>query len=953
MPCAPHAPRAAAALAALALVLGCIAVASRAIWRAQLPLPPPPLILLQRATLRPAARSVALDGGHAALPASDGDAWWDGSCTRAAQFVVALAPPIDGRRRAAVLAELARSGGVMVGYVPQHSFLVLANETTVAHLARCADVQHVARFAPEWRIAPELEDALAGASEGGVLRVELSAVAAPGLRIAAVRRSVAALLGARGAVLDASASGKLLLSLDVAAAPALLQALAAQPYTHWLAPAAEVRVRNYFASALLQGARGAAQAPADAAAALPLWEAGLRGQGQLIGIGDSGIDMRSCYFAHEFNGSLLPPGPEHRKVVAYNALYADGVDGNGHGTHTAGSLAGACAPGSLDATPDAARWNGVAPAARLVFTDLGTGAGGRLFLPSSLSEYFEFSFYKGARIHSDSWGGDSSAYDVLAAEVDDFAWRHRDFLPVFASGNFGGAPGGAHVANPATSKNALAVGATLSGGEAGPPNVRVAELVTLLGEAFRLYLPRMAFADTPLGRAPASRLWELRVADPPDGCTPALPPLRGAVLLLQRGGTCDADGKLADALAAGAVAVLLYNNDSSGFFPLPGGSSARIAAATMPLSQGERLRALVMDAGGRLPVRFAASRASEARADTLAAFSSAGPTRDGRIKPDLVAPGETRSAAAKANADAGGSCDTGDLTGTSMAAPIVAGAAALVRQYFLDGFYPSGAARSADTLAPSGPLVKAVLINGAVALLGSCETGVPLEPPPSPRQGFGRVSLAQQSLPLAATTTDADAVRLFVSDGASLTAGETHRYCLLLAQPPRAVSLTAADLLDAAASLRELRITLGWHDPPAVLAAAGPKLVNDLDLRVTALPPDAAAPAPLCGVPPNRLDNVERCVLPQPEGGAFLVEVEAHAVPWPAADTGGQPYALVATGPGLCGARLRGGAASCDGVLPQLRAGCTAALPAEPPPAPVGCSIWAALFGRSACSSGG
>ncbi len=51
------------------------------------------------------------------------------------------------------------------------------------------------------------------------------------------------------------------------------------------------------------------------------------------------------------------------------------------------------------------------------------------------------------------------------------------------------------------------------------------------------------------------------------------------------------------------------------------------------------------------------------------------------------------------------------LQGTSMATPLAAGSAALVRQYFLDGFYPSGAATPAAAFAPSGVLVKAVMLG--------------------------------------------------------------------------------------------------------------------------------------------------------------------------------------------------------------------------------------------------
>ncbi len=47
-----------------------------------------------------------------------------------------------------------------------------------------------------------------------------------------------------------------------------------------------------------------------------------------------------------------------------------------------------------------------------------------------------------------------------------------------------------------------------------------------------------------------------------------------------------------------------------------------------------------------------------------------------------------------------------------MATPVVAGSAALVRQYFMDGYYPSGKRNEADKRTPSGALIKAVMISG-------------------------------------------------------------------------------------------------------------------------------------------------------------------------------------------------------------------------------------------------
>lgn len=47
-----------------------------------------------------------------------------------------------------------------------------------------------------------------------------------------------------------------------------------------------------------------------------------------------------------------------------------------------------------------------------------------------------------------------------------------------------------------------------------------------------------------------------------------------------------------------------------------------------------------------------------------------------------------------------------------MSTPVVAGAVALLRQYFMQGFYPTGAAVAGSAYSPSGPLLKAVLLGG-------------------------------------------------------------------------------------------------------------------------------------------------------------------------------------------------------------------------------------------------
>ena len=65
---------------------------------------------------------------------------------------------------------------------------------------------------------------------------------------------------------------------------------------------------------------------------------------------------------------------------------------------------------------------------------------------------------RGARIHSDSWGTDSAAYDSLAWDVDKFTFLNQDFLPVFAAGNFGYEDLDSTLASPSVAKNCLSVG---------------------------------------------------------------------------------------------------------------------------------------------------------------------------------------------------------------------------------------------------------------------------------------------------------------------------------------------------------------------------------------------------------------------------------------------------------------------------------------------------------------
>ena len=122
----------------------------------------------------------------------------------------------------------------------------------------------------------------------------------------------------------------------------------------------------------------------------------------------------------------------------------------------------------------------------------------------------------------------------------------------------------------------------------------------------------------------------------------------------------------------------------------------------------------------------------------MAAFSSRGPTQEGRFKPDVVAPGTSILSTHSRNAPTAptlfGSSSDADYffeSGTSMATPLVAGCTAVLRETLVKNGIST----------PSAALVKALLINGAVELVGQYS---PSEAGPSPNNnsGFGRVNLA-------------------------------------------------------------------------------------------------------------------------------------------------------------------------------------------------------------------
>ena len=281
--------------------------------------------------------------------------------------------------------------------------------------------------------------------------------------------------------------------------------------------------------------------------------------------------------------------------------------------------------------------------------------------------------------------------------------------------------------------------------------------------------------------------------------------------------------------------------------------------------------------------------------DDLSGFSSLGPTFDGRIKPDLVAPGCRSPAGIMA---AGGYQTYLGGCGTSMAAPAVTGIVALMMHQHLSHGVSA-------TLLPS--TYKAMLVHTAKDLAQrpdspnaqqfvNPDTGerVQFHVGPDFATGWGRV--------------DAEAAREIVTlsnqwreDEVDLTQGQDE--CCV----------------EVVAGASEIKATLAWDDLPGDSSTLEtvPKLVNDLDLLLVAPSGDAVLPWTIVPLPlteavrgqvaegftasdvvgayrgVDHLNNVEMVNAVMPSPGTWRIRVTAHQLPMGTA----QKYSLVISDP--------------------------------------------------------
>jgi hypothetical protein len=456
--------------------------------------------------------------------------------------------------------------------------------------------------------------------------------------------------------------------------------------------------------------------------AVPVWDGSnpgapgaYRGEGMVVGIIDSGINFGSPSFAATdpidgyvhvnplgagvYRGTCAAGGVD---VGRCNAKLIGGYDfvcgfpsfqcglpnireesgfgdTNGHGSHVASTAAGNRRDVVYGGMP--LRISGVAPRANIIAFDVcytntsnsqglcpaaSSAAAVNQAIADGIVDVLNFSIAGGANPWSDLV---SLAFlNAVAAGID----------VVAAAGNAGPGAGTMNHNEPwvhtvaASQHGRGALSALLSAtGPAPVPGQLIAMVASQStgGAQLTATIP----ATTPLRISPG-------IDTANDGCSAfAASAFVGAIAVIRRG-TCPFSDKIANAAAAGAIAVVIVNNQDGIIIPSAPGSA--IPTFSLTRAAGDALR----DFGKANPTTATAEIAHPMftvgnTPDALASFSSRGPAGSlDLIKPDITAPGVNILAAYAGTTITGSESAIDAISGTSMASPHIAGATLLVRQ---------------------------------------------------------------------------------------------------------------------------------------------------------------------------------------------------------------------------------------------------------------------------------
>lgn len=653
---------------------------------------------------------------------------------------------------------LRKNGIEIVSYLPNNAFVIVSDHNTKLLLNNNNNIRWSGKYLSNYKIAPSLWPNNLKRQVNHDIAVSIfKNVKKETLK--SLFRKFLPNIQAEYNYLGASNFVKL--SIHNRDLPQILDKLTLIDAVQYIEPILPMKLSNTEAVSAVQDNSDPDSGPADdryRPSNTPIWDKGLIGSGQIVGVADSGLDSNEDWFVHYDNGTTVthaittaentsPPtlGTLHpnNKVIAYFVMPgAEAYDHSGagfHGTHVTGSIAAdreqgiVGVPGSASiSSPNESGYDnddGMAPNAQILFQDIGgffededgntvSGLTGR-----GSSPMWEQAYNTGARIHSNSYGADTNGlYFFSDLRADRTLRSFEDMMILFAAGNDGASVNS--IGSAGVAKNVVTVGA-------------------------------LAHGNSP----------------------------------------------------------------------------------------------------------FAAN------------FSNRGPTDDGRMKPDVMAPG-ARIESAKGNQINNSEISVPDIktiSGTSMSTPITAGASALMRQYYTDGFYPTGIANPADAHIPTGPLMKATLINGAGIDGGHFDKDI----------GWGRIYLNNSIM------FDDSAKQLRVWEMANANGLKTGE---------------STEIKLGVKSDQPLAITMAWYDVPGPVGSSK-TLVNDIDLEVKIngqiYKGNVFTDTAISGTGGTRdsINTVEQVRIPNPVEGIYTITVKGTNIPGDEVlNSFRQGFGLVATG---------------------------------------------------------
>ncbi|MFC6592240.1 S8 family serine peptidase [Deinococcus lacus] len=426
-------------------------------------------------------------------------------------------------------------------------------------------------------------------------------------------------------------------------------------------------------------------------------ELGLTGKGVKVGVIDSGIDMDHPAFRgrivaqYDFVGDDYDASGQNGSFIVHPDENAD--DCGGHGTHVAGIVGG---------NDPATGFKGVAPEASFgayrVFGCDGSTSG------DIMLQAMERAYTDGMQVVNMSIGSSYQWSEYPTSKATDRLVKRGVFVTVSAGNS--GADGQFATGAPSLAERAISVAAVAN---------TVMDRETFSLRVGGTEVSEIGFVSgNPSPDGEIGTTLDIVKATPLDACSVngaspfAAGSLTGKAVLIKRG-TCTFAEKATNAAGAGAAAVILFNN-TTGFISPSLGAGSPIPVLSIQKTDGEAI-AKMIDDGQKPTITFTGKEGKfpNPEANAITSFSSYGMGPDLELKPEIAAPGGLIYSAYPLTKEAEGYAV---LSGTSMAAPHVAGAAALLLQKYPNWTPDEMKARMMNTASTRWFLAGSKLIEG-------------------------------------------------------------------------------------------------------------------------------------------------------------------------------------------------------------------------------------------------